>query len=87
MNDGAEFLPLAHVVEALECAHRRADAAQESVRVFRLSVELPVVVEVRGPDTFIRFPQASDPHGNTPLRLRISIGPGDDRQVSVAPPS
>lgn len=84
MDDGVGFLPLAVVIEALEGAHRRADAAQAALAVFRLSVELPVFVEERGPDTFVRFLRASDAHAAIPrAQLKISIGPGNDRQVSV----
>jgi len=81
MDDGAEFIPLAFVIESLGSAYRRADAAQATLRVFRLSVDLPVFVEERGPDTFVRFPRASD-YAATPLaRLKVSIGPRSDQVI------
>ena len=84
MDDGAEFLSLAVVVESLKRAHRQANATQAALRVVRLSVALPVFVEERGPDTFVRFPRASDSPADAPLaRLKVSIGPGGDRQVTV----
>ena len=84
MDDGAEFLSLAFVVESLERAHRQADAAQAALRVVRLSMDLPVFVEERGPDTFVRFPRGSDlPAGAPPARLKVSIGPRGDRQMTV----
>lgn len=86
MNDGADFLPLACVVEALEDARRRADAVQNAPGVFRLSLDLTVFVEERGPGTFVRFSQRPESRdGLRPARLRITIGPGDTRQVSVEP--
>lgn len=88
MDDRAEFLPLAVVIEALESAHRRASTAQATLGVFRLSMELPIFVEERGPDTFVRFPRASDSSASHALsreRLKISIGPEGNRHVSVEP--
>ena len=86
MNDRAEFLPLAAVIDAVEGAHRRAHTTQTVLRVFRLSVELPVFVEERGSNTFVRLPRTSDSRAAfPPARLRISIGPEGDRKVSVEP--
>lgn len=84
MDDGAGFVSLAFFIQSLESAHRRADAAQATLRVSRLSVDLPVFVEERGPNTFIRFPRASDSCAATPLaRLKVSIGPRGEPQVIV----
>jgi hypothetical protein len=85
MDDEAAFVSLAFVIESLERAQRRAaDAPQATLRIAKLSVDLPVFVQERGPDTFVRFPRASDSCAATPLaRLNISIGPHGQRQVIV----
>ena len=86
MDDRTAFVPLAVVIESLDRAYRRADAAQTTLRVFRLSVDLPVFVEARGPDTFVRFPQASDSWAVARLAcLKVSIGLGGECDVIVEP--
>jgi hypothetical protein len=84
VKDGATLVPLAFVIESLERAYRRADAAHATLRVLRLSVDLPVLVEQRGRETFVRFPRALDARTAAQVaRLKVSIGPGSDTQVIV----
>jgi hypothetical protein len=82
VDDGA-FVSLAFVIESLERAYRRADAAQATLRDFRLRVDLPVFVEERGPNVFVRFPHASDSTVTPLARLKISIGPRGERSTIV----
>lgn len=82
MDDGA-FVPLTSVIELLERAYRRVDTAQATLRHFRLRVDLPVFIEERGPNVFVRFPHASD-SAVTPLaHLKVSIGPRGERSTIV----
>jgi hypothetical protein len=47
-------------------------------------VDLPVFIEERGRDVFVRFPEASDSSAIKALaRLKVSIGPRGERSTIV----
>ena len=84
MDEGIEFVPLALVIEILQRALHRANAAQASPQILRLSLHLPIFVEERDAVMFIRLPRLSDTRPVGPVtHLNASIGPSGEPRVIV----